>query len=821
MAVYGPSTVKVNNQTSGTIKTTSSTVTVSWSGASSTSSSDPICLYRVSSFVSSNGSSFDSSYSQQKSVASTATSGSCTMNAPAAGQYMKYAVFTETDWDYADNVYSNVIVYRLNYSRCTSPTTIKINGGTSAIETSDETVIVTCSGAKAGNDLSISAYYVQYQDSADGVTWPSTWTSLTNMTTSQATSGYSAATPEAGMYRRFQIKTKASVSGYDASSWTTSPIVYKGGISACIPPREFKVLNELSKASTDLMWSGEESGSQNTITAYHIQCQDCADGTSWPSTWIDLETDWHASPLEVSPPDTVGHYRRFRIQVKGSAGADYYSDWLISSNILRKDMAPFEGFTDPEPIALSTKIKAIHMTEMQNRINELLLFNGKESFSFTPIIAGQTRLTGWTEHISELRSAIDRYNSLHDEWLEIQENRPRADVVQQLRNIMTGTPYQNAKRYGYRREKANPDPSARITYLYDAADMTPMSVNLTTGEPSYGSWQEFIDEVCRPVMLKYDGTVDYELDHDDQTKKLDGSASDVADTSYSGNAMVEFRKYKWVHRSEDSQYEYVVFSDVQWDDTYHAYAHINENGDVKDAFYWGMFESIKSNGLLRSISSIAPSVSQTASNEIAQSQANGSGWNIIYKSGWDYICDLLTMLSKTDNAQVAFGAGRTKSTNTSALKTGTLVSSPAFCGYSDGTSDVKVLYIESLWGNLRERMAGLIMNKTNGMLVKMTPPYNTTGDGYEAAHAITGTTDTFITGTHCSDKLGNLPMSLGGSESTYICDKAWYNTSGVYCAVIGGGWKFATDCGPRSVNLSVLPTATATNSGSRLSYLAP
>lgn len=436
MAVYGPSTVKVNNQTSGTIKTTSSTVTVSWSGASSTSSSDPICLYRVSSFVSSNGSSFSSSYSEQKNVASTATSGSCTMNAPAAGQYMKYAVFTETDWDYADNVYSNVIVYRLNYSKCTSPTTIKINGSTSAIETSDETVTITCSGAKAGNDLSISAYYVQYQDSTDGVTWPSTWTSLTNMTTSQATSGYSAATPEAGMYRRFQIKTKASVSGYDASSWTTSPVVYKGGISDCIPPLEFKVVEELSNTSTELTWSGEESGSQNTITAYHIQCQDCADGTSWPDIWIDLETDWPASPLEVSPPDTIGHYRRFRIQVKGSAGADYYSDWLISSNTLRKDMTPFEGFTDNELTALSTKIKAIHMTEMQNRINEILIFEGKQPYTFTQIVAGQTKLTGWTNHVNELRSALNQLDNLTVEWIEILENKPRADVINQIRNVI-------------------------------------------------------------------------------------------------------------------------------------------------------------------------------------------------------------------------------------------------------------------------------------------------------------------------------------------------------------------------------------------------
>jgi hypothetical protein len=161
MALVGPSIVKVNNKTSGTIKINASTVTVSWSGAQY-DADDPICLYRVSSFASNDGVTFSQDYTDQKTVATTATSGSCTINAPSAGKYMKYAVFTESDWWYADNVYSNAIVYRVNYSKCTSPTSIKVNGLTSAIETTEATVTLTCSGAKAGNDLSISAYYVQY-----------------------------------------------------------------------------------------------------------------------------------------------------------------------------------------------------------------------------------------------------------------------------------------------------------------------------------------------------------------------------------------------------------------------------------------------------------------------------------------------------------------------------------------------------------------------------------------------------------------------------------------------------------------------------------
>lgn len=378
------------------------------------------------------------------------------------------------------------------------------------------------------------------------------------------------------------------------------------------------------------------------------------------------------------------------------------------------------------------------------------------------------------------------------------------------------------RRYGYKREKANSDPYSRITYLYDAEGMTPMSVDLTTGNPSYGSWESFINEVCRPVMLTYDGIVDYELDHNDQTKKLDGTASDVANTDYAGNAMVEFRKYKWVHRSEDDQYEYIVFSNAQFDDTYSAYANTNEAGVVNDAFYWGMFEgSSIGSGRLGSYASTTPYIGETCSTEISSVQKNGQGWYTIYKSGWDYICDLLTLLSKTDNAQAAFGAGRTANSNTSAISSGSLVSKPAFCGYSDGTSAVKTLYIENMWGNIRERMAGLLMDKTKTLFVKMTPPYYTTGKDCVSAHTLSGTSGNCVSESVCGDKLGYLPKSLSGSGNTYICDAVWYSATGINYAIVGGSWKYGDACGPRSINLLELPTSASNNSGTRISYLNP
>ena len=561
--------------------------------------------------------------------------------------------------------------------------------------------------------------------------------------------------------------------------------------------------------------------------------------------------------------------------------------------------SPFNDFADSELIQKVSKIKASHMTELQHKINNLLILEGKQTMSFTDIIAGKTKLSGWTAHVTEIRQGLEALGRAPDSWLEIIENRPRVDVIEELRDKVAGyslitinitgengdvsgctvtiidtktnsvitefvyegptilkmlpnitwkltcsqleeyivTPsygpyktkactdisvelcYRNALRYGYRRAKATSDPSARITYLYDAEGMTPMQVNMTTGDPDYGSWKTFVDDVCRPVMLKYDGTVDYELDHNDQTKKLDGTPSDIANVSYEGNAMVEFRNYIWVHRSETSTYEEVVFSNVQYDNTYHAYAHINANGDTNSVFYWGMFEGSKINGVMRSLAGQTPASTQAASDEITQAQANGAGWYLIYKSGWDFINDILTLISKTDNSQAAFGNGCHNSS--AAIKTGTLQSKPMFCGYSTDTSDVKVLYMEGLWGNLWERLAGIVYNKTNGLYVKMTPPYNIDGAGYTQAGTITGTSANFISGSSCTDAFGFLPKSLSGSATTYICDKVWYSTSGNYYGIVGGRWTLGAGCGSRSMNFADLPTIKAAYTGTRISYLAP
>ena len=387
-------------------------------------------------------------------------------------------------------------------------------------------------------------------------------------------------------------------------------------------------------------------------------------------------------------------------------------------------------------------------------------------------------------------------------------------------NVRTVSMSYYRTRYGFRRTKATTDPEDRIEYLYDAVGLTPAYMDFTSGNFNFGSWQTFTEEVSRPVMLKNDGTVDYALSRTDFTKKSDGTtASAVDSTAYAGNAMIEFGKYKWVYRYEDATYEYVIFCNAQYDANYKALAHTNELGTVKDYFYWGAYKGSDVSSKLRSIATGAVMVSKTRNTEVSYATGIGSGYYTIYKSGWDFICDLLTLISKSDDCQTKFGTGRSKSTNTTAIACGTLKAQPMFKGYNDETSDVKVFGIEGFWGNVWEGMAGLVFNTK--IKTKMTPPYNFDGAGYvDSGITPSGTNGGFISSAYVGEQ-GFIPKVASGSGTTYYCDGLWFNNAQVDYALVGGGWAYALRVGCRAVDLDVLVSFTNAYVGSRLSYLNP
>ena len=373
-------------------------------------------------------------------------------------------------------------------------------------------------------------------------------------------------------------------------------------------------------------------------------------------------------------------------------------------------------------------------------------------------------------------------------------------------------------KYGIRINKFDSNPSTRVEYIYDAEGMLPAYMDYQRGVFNYGDWGDlwFIKE-NKPCMLKNNGEVDYYLDPNNYNLKENGSPSDVDNENYEGNAMSKI-PLVWVNRYEDSTYQYEIISPVKIDDNYKAYAHTDKNGNIVDAFYYGMFGgSLDSNNKCRSLSNKALVRGKTKQEEIGFCQANGEDW---YSGTWSQdalIRTLCTLISRTTESQTAFGKGNTNSSRNKEeylLNTGTLVDKGQFYGYADNDHQVKVFHIEKFWGDQWESKAGVI-NSNGKLYVKMTPE----GEGYKIDNVdgytdtnitLTGTNGGFISESFCSE-LGLLPTKYSGSGTTYLCDGGWFNnTAGIAYFITGGRvgtnsnlsglYSFSTNDAPNKTN---------------------
>ena len=97
---------------------------------------------------------------------------------------------------------------------------------------------------------------------------------------------------------------------------------------------------------------------------------------------------------------------------------------------------PLAEYTDPEIIAGETPIKAVHMLELRENINIIRAGHGLAAWGFAQIVPGYTSLGGWLDHINEMRAAIDETGAAHEDWILLEVNCPRADVIQQLRRVV-------------------------------------------------------------------------------------------------------------------------------------------------------------------------------------------------------------------------------------------------------------------------------------------------------------------------------------------------------------------------------------------------
>lgn len=375
------------------------------------------------------------------------------------------------------------------------------------------------------------------------------------------------------------------------------------------------------------------------------------------------------------------------------------------------------------------------------------------------------------------------------------EGNAIADAIQRVASAISGQ--KGGTIYGIHINGAESDPDAAVTYLADAAGMTPAKMNFTAGTFDYGSWQNAFYQP-RPCMVKYDGTVDYYLDPDDYTKKEDGTtASDVGDTTYAGNAMMEWGQngkkiwLKIVPTSADGTSGDVYVADFQADPDFHDWPFHNCDGVSVPHFYTPIFNGANIDSKLRSLSGQALVYGKTAQEELDLAHANNTGEKVLWETEVFADIQLINILHylmfKTLDVPSKLGLGFTSSNESGmkAWRTGALNDKGLFFGYNDGTHAVKSFGMENWWGMQWRRYLGHIM--VNGVQkVKLTRNtedgstvngYNLTGEGYITEGVTpTGTSGDFIKQMIFTPE-GMFPKATGGSQTTYYCDKMWYSNS--------------------------------------------
>lgn len=411
---------------------------------------------------------------------------------------------------------------------------------------------------------------------------------------------------------------------------------------------------------------------------------------------------------------------------------------------------------------------------------------------------------------------------IEDDTYEPYIENPEVDITLPAISTLTGTNMLNietevkpvkiaikgnikGKIYGFH---INPDVSSSsdaITYLKDAVGKTPAAMGNSTF--SYGDWEN-IFFMPKPCMLKSNGKVDYYLDPNDYTKKLDGTASDVANSSYDGNAMMEWPKiwYKFVPGEKDGEVSFYV-ADYKADSSYRCWSNIDSNNNEIEHFYTAIYNGTGTTKL-RSLSGVAltsvngngnTTVTQEVERAIANNTTNNVEWYTEVYSDRILINMLLILMGKSLNSQSVYGRGLDTGGREAkeAYTTGLLNNKGLFWGDTlTGTSGVKVFGMENFWGCCWHRTAGLITNN-HAVKLKLTYGtkdgstvigYNQTGNGY-----IDNGTASYSNG--CIQKMsynkyGFMPTAVtDGSQSTYYADYYYpaANYTGTRYALFGGG----------------------------------
>ena len=366
--------------------------------------------------------------------------------------------------------------------------------------------------------------------------------------------------------------------------------------------------------------------------------------------------------------------------------------------------------------------------------------------------------------------------------------------------------------WGFMEDYSTLDTANRIVYTGDAADFSPVTVN-SDGSVELGSWQEFYDKLNNhPWMVKADGTPDYRLQDNDYTKKLDGTASDVANTSYNGGA------YAWLKRIYKKEVVTLSKRLVSFRFTkaegYEPEGFIDPDNNILEGVWLPMFYASTIDGKARTLSGLQPDYNVNTSTQNSRLTAMGSRHKFLGGPLVNTLADIEIMLCKNADVQIGLGRGNCSGYNAAATPAGTngvlankVVNGGPFYCTQDGKTLNKFFHSIVL-GSFQQWMRDPYTLLVSGEYkVSKNYAYDLTGDSYESTGIKFTATGGWWYPTIYSviDGFGCLPTpeaSYGGSTSTGGADGLYVNVSGVRVALRFGDCNDGLGAGPRCLYLA-------------------
>lgn len=393
-----PTSVTINGSSNAYVKQ-NGTATLAWTGGSG-GANNAMSGYKIYC----NGSLYSTQGTGVKSLS---------IPANTAGTYLWTVRTACAEKDSADSTG----VYCYSYGNPTAPTSVLVDPSTTV---PGGEALLTWSGEADGINNSVKSFSIYRSETADGEkVWQASTVDRLYTVTAPETDG------KAYYYTIVSVGVREST--YSPHSAQATLWAYEGEVFA---PGYCTLDGATSHDPVTMSWVAANEDPYNPIAGYEIQYAESEDDATW-SEWNYLGES-ETTTFAAAPSAIYGNWRKFRVRTKGAFGV---SDWTECVNTLRREHIPFV-YTDEVLTIRETPVKAVHMTELQTYANGLLSFYALGEEQMTQIVAGETSLGGWTEHVYEIRSAIDKIPASHTAWEDIPVNCPRASVIQQMRDVL-------------------------------------------------------------------------------------------------------------------------------------------------------------------------------------------------------------------------------------------------------------------------------------------------------------------------------------------------------------------------------------------------